>query len=290
VLFPNGIREQGRDIVPNLISLSRDSHNFWNKGLFALQPLSLSDDKKTLKIKFFWQAKHQDIKDRETEISVHTQPPSTEGLYYNSGREGECYLTTIKGTQGLATIKEAPLIKSGDIFTLTTDNPDKRPLPSFELLEMQFFLQRVSGMAGAARPFDFEWWNDYDATGAAANVWDVDMWENDSEVAESDVSDLELDKTDVPKSDIPESDMATGAEAKDVDEWHDDSNILESLPDLTFDETGDTSLISNESRVLGSPAQVRLRAAALPSAERPKHVGEAELREEGEGEEGLIQP
>ena len=41
-------------------------------------------------------------------------------------------------------------IKSGDWFEMRTDDPEARPLPSWELLEMQWFLQRVVGMAGAA--------------------------------------------------------------------------------------------------------------------------------------------
>jgi N-acetylmuramic acid 6-phosphate (MurNAc-6-P) etherase len=73
---------------------------------------------------------------------------------------------------------------------------------------MQFFLQRVCGMVGAAELKDFTWLNDDNATGgAASNIRDVDTWEDDSESAESDVSDLRLDNTDVP-----ESDMATAAE------------------------------------------------------------------------------
>jgi hypothetical protein len=42
-------------------------------------------------------------------------------------------------------------IQSGDIFILTTDDPDNKPLPNWELLEMQWFLQRVTAMSGAAR-------------------------------------------------------------------------------------------------------------------------------------------
>jgi len=43
------------------------------------------------------------------------------------------------------------------------DDPIKKPLPSFELLELQWFLQRVQGMAGAA---DVNWeepWLDTDS-------------------------------------------------------------------------------------------------------------------------------
>jgi hypothetical protein len=37
---------------------------------------------------------------------------------------------------------------------LKTDDAIERPLPSFKLLEMQWFLQRVIGMAGATGPYE----------------------------------------------------------------------------------------------------------------------------------------
>src|SRR4051812_21840840 len=39
----------------NLISLSPNAHDMWNKGVFALKPLELSDDRKMLTVQFFWQ-------------------------------------------------------------------------------------------------------------------------------------------------------------------------------------------------------------------------------------------
>jgi hypothetical protein len=45
-------------------------------------------------------------------------------------------------------------IKSGDYSKIQTDDPDKKPLPSFELIELQWFLQHIQGMAGAA---DINW-------------------------------------------------------------------------------------------------------------------------------------
>jgi hypothetical protein len=53
-------------------------------------------------------------------------------------------------------------IESGDIFTLTTDNPRKRPLPSLELLEMQWILQRITAMSGAAGTPEIDWDDDDD--------------------------------------------------------------------------------------------------------------------------------
>jgi hypothetical protein len=41
-------------------------------------------------------------------------------------------------------------IRSGETFTFTTKDPQNLPLPSLELLEMQWVLQRLVGMCGAA--------------------------------------------------------------------------------------------------------------------------------------------
>ncbi|OAT07771.1 hypothetical protein BDBG_03803 [Blastomyces gilchristii SLH14081] len=47
-------------------------------------------------------------------------------------------------------------IASGDVFSLTTDDPDKLPLPSWPLLEMQWHLQRIAGMSGAEASEDLD--------------------------------------------------------------------------------------------------------------------------------------
>jgi HNH endonuclease len=138
-LFPNGTHENGLETARNLISLSKDAHDYWNKGAFALKPIFLSDDKTTLTIQFFWQAKHQEI---QPTMSLLTTPLSTKDLDSNNGAR----LTNYRVKYG----DSFKLIKSGDIFELKTDDAEARPLPSFTLLEMQWFLQRVMGMAGAA--------------------------------------------------------------------------------------------------------------------------------------------
>jgi HNH endonuclease len=56
-LFPQGINEMGVERVYNLIILSKDAHDCWNRGAFALKPISMNEDKTTPKIQFFWQKK-----------------------------------------------------------------------------------------------------------------------------------------------------------------------------------------------------------------------------------------
>jgi len=115
----------------------------WARGAFALKPISESDDKTTLKVQFFWQKKQQEA---QTAMSLLTTPFSTQGLSQNA----DVFPTVAK----LFKEDENDVIRSGDYFTLRTDDPETQPLPSFTLLELQWFLQRIQGMAGAA---DFDW-------------------------------------------------------------------------------------------------------------------------------------
>jgi hypothetical protein len=64
----------------------------------------------------------------------------------------------------LVNSKNKKLIKSGDVFTLTTANPSTHPLPSFPLLEMQWHLNRIVSMSGAGEVFDHPYDNDDDVT------------------------------------------------------------------------------------------------------------------------------
>lgn len=136
VVFPDNFFEGGIETAANMVTLCRNAHDFRNKGLFALKPISVSDDNTTLTIQFFWQAKHEQIK---SAMNLLTLPPSTRDLDHS----GNSYLSNYR-------LPGDPRIKSGDLFVIKTDNPEARPLPSAALLEIQWFLQRVAGMAGAA--------------------------------------------------------------------------------------------------------------------------------------------
>ena len=120
-----------------MLSLSPNAHLFWNKGLFALKPLSLSVDETVMKVQFFWQPRYGhnpgDL------IGLLTDTISSEGL---NGVDEDIFLCRRAGTS-------PAYLCSGDCFTLTTDDPIERPLPNMDLLEMQWNLQRTLGMSGA---------------------------------------------------------------------------------------------------------------------------------------------
>jgi hypothetical protein len=126
----------------NLISLSLDTHDMWNRGVFALKPLNLSRDRKKLTVQFFWQVPgNHDIDSR---IDLLTEPTSSEGLDLVAD---EYCLTRVEKESSTPRLRH---ICSGEVFTFTTKDPKNLPLPSLELLEMQWFLQRLMGMCGAA--------------------------------------------------------------------------------------------------------------------------------------------
>ncbi|KAH6715287.1 hypothetical protein BKA61DRAFT_574749 [Leptodontidium sp. MPI-SDFR-AT-0119] len=77
--------------------------------------------------------------------------------------------------------KNGKKIQSGDYFELQTEDLMTKPLLSFELLELQWFLQRIQGMVGAADvEADVEW--DYRLDG-----------DSDSDNAIEEIPSLDLD-------------------------------------------------------------------------------------------------
>ena len=186
-IFPDGLEKRGLETPKNLITLSPTVHRLWNKGVFALKPISISEDNTTLTIRFFWQTKqHLNM----PTINLTTIPSSTSDL--DQSDLGTFF--PYRRLPGESPSKHR-LIKSGDLFELKTDDPEARPLPSMALLEMQWFLQRVMGMAGAADELqdgDYHFSDD----GFCRGLYHIDDTSNPSELdeGEDDVSNLELDE------------------------------------------------------------------------------------------------
>ena len=126
----------------NLISFSSHAHEMWNKGMFALKPLELSPDRKTLIVQFFWQVPGN--YEYGSKVDLLTETPSSKGLDVVTKQSKRYFLARIENDDSISHIH------SGETFTFTTEDPKNLPLPSWELLEMQWVLQRLVGMCGAA--------------------------------------------------------------------------------------------------------------------------------------------
>ena len=130
--------DTGVDSCTNILCLCPNAHTYWNEGLFALKPLNLSPDNKELKVQFFWQPRYKH--NPGNKIKILTNTVSSEGL---DGVDEDVFLCRKAGAT-------PAFIRSGDCFTFKTDDPIERPLPSIDLLDMQWTLQRLVGMSGAA--------------------------------------------------------------------------------------------------------------------------------------------
>jgi hypothetical protein len=148
---------KGVETCCNLICLSRDAHAYWTKAYFALKPIQLSDDKKTLDVEFHWLPQYN----YSSAVDL-LQPPAPS--------EGSVGQAKIKLYQFSTDRK----IYSGQKISLTTTDPEKWPLPHLALLEMQWILHRLVAMSGAAEIYDnFDNDDDDDDAMALRNEWDL---------------------------------------------------------------------------------------------------------------------
>jgi hypothetical protein len=125
------------EVCQNLLCLSKNLYNHWTRAQFALKPVSLSLDKTVLEMQFFWMKSEQRVM-AKTPIAEIPLLDLTESEH--AGLSGEV-MTSWTGA-----------VKNGRIIRMTTDDPIVRPLPDIRLLDMQFLLQRLRAMRGAAEP------------------------------------------------------------------------------------------------------------------------------------------
>ena len=121
--------DTGVEACFNLISLGPSAHWHWDKGRFAFKPLEMSDDKKKLTVQFFWQPQYSH--GNKDPVDLLEEPLSSRDLRFTE-KEGIEYFLARRQDDG-----SYRGVESGDIFTFITDDPAIRPLPSWELLDMQ---------------------------------------------------------------------------------------------------------------------------------------------------------
>ncbi|RAK91577.1 hypothetical protein BO79DRAFT_279791 [Aspergillus costaricaensis CBS 115574] len=136
----------GTETCSNLMCMSNLAHKLWKTARFALNPLSISENQKVLKVKFYWMP----INKLSDAMSSREVPcPFPDGCLSSIKVEG-------KLNAKLFNINTEKALRSGDVLTFKTDDPVGNPLPSIELLNMQWALHRVLALSGAADATDEE--------------------------------------------------------------------------------------------------------------------------------------
>ncbi|KAL4910399.1 hypothetical protein BDW74DRAFT_173856 [Aspergillus multicolor] len=125
-----------RQICSNLLTLSLHVEQLWRRGRFALKPIKLSPDRTTLEVRFFWLPKCK----YSADVPLITVP-----VLPGSILEGP-------GNTKLFDCLTGQAIPSGTgakgTITFRTSDPDTLPLPSVELLEMQWTFNRIVALSG----------------------------------------------------------------------------------------------------------------------------------------------
>ncbi|KAG5291808.1 hypothetical protein I7I48_03723 [Histoplasma ohiense] len=127
------------DACFNLICMSNTLHALWGDGHFAIRPLNYNDDKTKLEAEIHWLPRYNH--GPLDTIPLDTPTLSSRGLqnsFYKSGVP--TFPISIDGQA----------ITSGHKVVFETTDPKRLPLPSRELLEMQWALNRVLSMSAAA--------------------------------------------------------------------------------------------------------------------------------------------
>jgi len=134
-IFPEG---NFVEVCHNLMCLNPLAHRYHENGYFALKPIGLEDEDKCLKVRFFWLKQSKSL---PMNVGIFGAPllegsdqgPNKAKLYNHETDDKIC---------------------SGDELCLETHDPKKFPLPSLELLDMQWILNRLVAIRGAAEADD----------------------------------------------------------------------------------------------------------------------------------------
>ncbi|KAE8158947.1 hypothetical protein BDV40DRAFT_274645 [Aspergillus tamarii] len=130
----------GTEVPQNLLCLSTIVHDLWGSARLAFEPVEMSEAKTSLTMRFWWLPRR--AYSMEVALCVAPDLPSDLKASPCNAKLWNCDT-------------DQP-IYSDQLVTMTTQDPEAMPLPSFDLLQMQWFLERVAAMSGAADVTDEE--------------------------------------------------------------------------------------------------------------------------------------
>ncbi|KLJ06300.1 hypothetical protein EMPG_10284 [Blastomyces silverae] len=144
--WQEAILPHGTETPENLLCLAPDAHRLHTNGRFALQPIKLSDDQTKLTLRFYWLPKP----DLPVRRSLRDRPHIDDNL-----------VELPRHLKIHNVITDSP-VRSGDEVILETSDPNTMPLPDIRLLDMQWVLQRLMALSGAAEANDDDLDDDYE--------------------------------------------------------------------------------------------------------------------------------
>lgn len=158
-LMPGGVLVS-TERVCNLITLDLTAHDQWDRGLIAFRPISVNEEQTVMRIAFHWLPFRSAIiarndrmpPDAVRDMDLGTPPCKSPGRFN--------YFFDMETLE---------VISLGHVFTVRTNDKEKQPLPSMELLELRWHLSRIAAMQGGADEDDASG-DDSDSDGGSFSV------------------------------------------------------------------------------------------------------------------------
>ncbi|EEA19615.1 conserved hypothetical protein [Talaromyces marneffei ATCC 18224] len=129
---------EGTGSLVNTLTMNTLAHKAWGEALFALKHVKTSAREDKIHLQFYWLKPQKDIPTSLTKDDFLKRPclPSDEC-------SGEDLLN-------FHNVKTLQPIRSGDVITMGSYFPSVKPLPSKELIELQWYLHRIVALSAAA--------------------------------------------------------------------------------------------------------------------------------------------
>ncbi|KAF3893893.1 HNHc domain-containing protein [Trichophyton interdigitale] len=192
--------------IENTVLLAPHAHSYWDRQLFVLEPVQLSDDHKMLQLKFHWLQPSmtpfmtQPSTESESNLS---EPPTMPGNLFSGGRPSADSETPNVRLYDCQTDARIP---SGHVITLHTEDPVNCPLPNIELFRLQWLMHRVSSLAAAGADYflddDSDTPDEYDENGERIPL-EVEFDSADESISPEEFADALRAKLEVARHDPP---------------------------------------------------------------------------------------
>lgn len=151
--------ERRTEVCENLMTMCPNAHAYWGKAYFALKPILLSDDHKKLQVKFYWLRKYEPpaAPPAAPAPAPPARPAPPRGLVVVNDVPN--LPNNLRGVNNvkLLDVKSDKVIRSGKMIEFTTDDPVKNPLPSKDILDMQWALHRLTAISGGAGVVNYKY-------------------------------------------------------------------------------------------------------------------------------------
>ncbi|KAG2414261.1 hypothetical protein HFD88_003452 [Aspergillus terreus] len=173
----------------NRMCMASHVHDAWKQARFALKPTSFGVGR-DVSVTFYW----LNCKTPPSKVDLLERPTLT-GTRVDEGTDSLKFWENVDDEK----------ICSGGEFDILTSDPDRHPLPSWGLLEMQWFLQRIVAFSGLAHPLEEdesadEEEEDYDTpTEGSSDIAE----EEDAEALKKELADLIEEKEEYARSPVP---------------------------------------------------------------------------------------